>query len=53
MHDVAFVRGSTTQTRTFNYSGNLLTSAANPENGTVYYTYNSYNKVATRIDAKN
>ena len=27
-------------------------SATNPENGTVSYTYNGYNKVATRTDAK-
>jgi RHS repeat-associated protein len=40
------------QTRSFTYSGNNLTSATNPENGTVTYTYNSYNKVATKTDAK-
>ncbi|MBV9399757.1 MAG: RHS repeat-associated core domain-containing protein, partial [Bryobacterales bacterium] len=45
-------RSTDTQTRSFNYSGNLLMSATNPENGTVSYTYNSYNKVATRTDAK-
>jgi RHS repeat-associated protein len=41
-----------TQTRSFTYSGNNLVSATNPENGTVTYTYNSYNKVATKTDAK-
>ena len=50
-------RGSTTQTRTFNYkSGTTLTpflqSATNPENGTVTYTYNSNNLLATKTDAK-
>jgi hypothetical protein len=41
-------RPTGTQTRSFTYSGNYLTSATNPENGTVNYTYNSYYKVATR-----
>jgi RHS repeat-associated protein len=50
--DVNMPRPTGTQTRHFSYSGNLLTSATNPENGTVSYTYNSYNKVATRTDAK-
>ena len=49
---VSMPRGSTTQTRTFTYSGSLLQSATNPENGTVSYTYNSMNKVATKTDAK-
>jgi len=47
---------STAQTRSFAYSGNHLTSATNPENGTVTYTYNTsgngIGKVATRTDAK-
>jgi RHS repeat-associated protein len=44
---------STAQTRSFAYSGNILTSATNPENGTVSYTYNTtYNKVSQRTDAK-
>jgi YD repeat-containing protein len=46
-------RPTGTQTRSFTYSGNYLTSATNPENGTVNYTYNSFYKVATRTDAKN
>ena len=45
-------RTAATQTRNFTYSGNFLTSATNPENGTVHYTYNSYGKVATKFDAK-
>ena len=49
---------TTTQTRTFNYTtsnvvGALLLSATNPENGTVTYTYNANNQVATKVDAKN
>jgi RHS repeat-associated protein len=42
--------GNVTQTRSFSYSGNLLMSATNPENGTVTYSYNSYRKVASRTD---
>ncbi len=49
---VTMPRSTGTQTRSFAYSGNLLMSATNPENGTVSYTYNAYNKVATRTDAK-
>ncbi len=41
-----------TQNRTFNYSGAFLMSATNPENGTVSYTYNSNQKIATKTDAK-
>jgi YD repeat-containing protein len=49
-------RGSNTQTRTFNYItgssvGPNLLSATNPENGTVTYTYNSDNTLATKKDA--
>ncbi len=44
--------GTVTQTRTFNYNGGvLLQSATNPENGTVSYTYNADNTVATKTDA--
>jgi RHS repeat-associated protein len=50
---VSMPRPSGTQARSFTYSGNYLTSATNPENGTVNYTYNNYYKVATRTDAKN
>jgi RHS repeat-associated protein len=49
---VSMTRPTGTQTRTFVYSGNLLMSATNPENGAVSYTFNSYQKVATRTDAK-
>jgi YD repeat-containing protein len=52
---VSMPRPTGTQTRTFNYgspAGALLLSATNPENGTVSYTYNSYNKIATKTDAK-
>ena len=52
---VSMARSTGTQTRTFNYGtppGALLQSATNPENGTVSYTYNSYQKVATKTDAK-
>jgi YD repeat-containing protein len=54
---VSMPRGSNTQTRTFNYnSGTTVTgflqSATNPENGTVTYTYNSKNLLATKTDAK-
>ena len=45
-------RSTGTQTRSWSYTGNLLTSATNPENGTISYTYGSNNKVATRTDAK-
>jgi YD repeat-containing protein len=39
---VGMTRGSTTQTRTFAYNSlGQLTSATNPENGTVTYTYNN------------
>ncbi len=53
---VSMPRGSTTQTRTFNYNSGttvtgLLQSATNPENGTVTYTYN-WNLLGTKTDAK-
>ena len=45
-------RGSNTQTRTFVYNdAGQLTSATNPENGTVTYTYGTNNLVATKTDA--
>ena len=50
---VGMTRSAGSQTRTFSYAGNNLMSTTNPENGTVSYTYNSLNKVATRTDAKN
>ena len=50
---VSMPRGSTTQTRTFVYdSAGRLTSAANPENGTVTYAYNTTNTLASKTDAK-
>jgi YD repeat-containing protein len=50
---VSMPRSSGTQTRTFVYNGaGLLTSAANPENGTVLYYYNGNNKLQYKHDAK-
>jgi RHS repeat-associated protein len=50
---VSMPRPTGTQTRTFNWSApGWLSSATNPENGTVSYTYNSFGKVASRSDAK-
>jgi len=48
-------RGSVTQTRTFNYNltTGWLTSATNPETGTVSYTYNADGSLASKTDAKN
>jgi YD repeat-containing protein len=47
-----------TQTRAFNYlAANTITaylqSATNPENGTVFYTYNADGSLASKTDAKN
>jgi YD repeat-containing protein len=50
LNTVTMTRGTVTQTRTFNYNGSQLVNATNPENGTVTYTYNSYEKVATKVD---
>ena len=45
------VQGS--QTRTFTYSSlSRLTSATNPENGTVSYTYDNNGNLATKTDAR-
>ena len=49
---VSMTRPTGTQTRTFTYVGPYLQSATNPENGTVSYSYNAYNKVSMRTDAK-
>ncbi len=50
---VSMPRGSTTQTRTFVYdSAGRLTSATNPENGTVSYAYNTDNTLQYKQDAK-
>ena len=56
---VSMPRGSQgTQTRTFNYNitgtsvTGFLQSATNPENGTVTYTYDGNNLLASKTDAK-
>ena len=50
---VAMTRGSTTQYRTFVYdNAGRLTSATNPENWLVTYTYNSDNTLQDKHDAK-
>ena len=50
---VSMTRAGTTQTRTFVYdNAGRLTSATNPENGTVSYTYNSDNTLQYKTDAK-
>ena len=50
---VSMPRGSTAQTRSFVYdAAGRLTSATNPENGTVTYTYNSDNTLQYKHDAK-
>jgi len=51
---VSMPRGASTQTRTFNYNANgQLSSATNPENGTVSYVYNSVGHGTSKTDAKN
>jgi len=50
---VTMTRPEGTQTRSFVYTGPDLTSATNPENGSVSYTYNAAHQVTTRTDAKN
>ena len=52
MTEVSMPRGSWTQTRTFVYTGADLTSATNPENGTVTYVYDGSHHVTKRTDAK-
>jgi YD repeat-containing protein len=52
LRTVSMPRGSTTQTRTFTYTGGLLTSATNPENGTVNRYYNGDNTLNYKVDAK-
>jgi len=49
---VSMSRPEGTQTRTFAYTGADLTSATNPENGTVTYTYDNAHHVLTRTDAR-
>ena len=55
LKQVSMPRGSVTQTRTFNYdlATGRLTSAVNPENGTVSYTYNGDGSLASKTDALN
>jgi RHS repeat-associated protein len=48
---VSMTRGNVTQTRTFLYNGSDLVTAANPENGTVTYTYDNSHHVTSRTDA--
>jgi len=48
---VSMTRGNVTQTRTFVYTGSDMTSATNPENGTVTYVYDSSHRVTSRTDA--
>ena len=52
---VQMPRGAVTQYRTFNYdlSTGRLTSATNPENGTVSFTYNPDGTLQHKTDAKN
>ena len=48
----SMTRGTTTQTRTFVYNGaGQLTSATNPESGTVSYAYNTDTTLDTKTDA--
>ena len=49
---VSMPRSNGTQTRTFVYTGADLTSATNPENGTVTYQYDGSHRVTKRTDAK-
>ena len=50
---VTMPRAGATQTRSFVYSdAGLLTSATNPENGTVLYYYNADNTLQYKHDAK-
>jgi RHS repeat-associated protein len=49
---VTMPRSNGTQTRSFQWTGSDMTSATNPENGTVTYTYDGAHRVKTRIDAK-
>jgi RHS repeat-associated protein len=49
---VTMPRAEGTQTRTFSWSGFDLSSATNPENGTVTYQYDSEHRVTQRTDAK-
>ena len=48
---VSMPHSTGTQTRTFAYTGTDLTSATNPENGTVTYQYDGSHHVTKRTDA--
>ena len=49
---VDMTRAGVPQARIFYWTGSDLTSATNPENGTVNYTYDGAHHVLTRTDAK-
>src|SRR5580704_10239190 len=49
---VSMPRSTGTQTRSFQWTGSDMTSATNPENGTVTYTYDGAHRVKSRRDAK-
>jgi YD repeat-containing protein len=49
---VTMPRATGTQTRSFQWTGSDMTSATNPENGTVTYTYDAAHRVLSRTDAK-
>ena len=50
---VSMPRSNGTQTRKFNYTGALMTSTTNPENGTVFNYYNPTDQTLSyKIDAK-
>jgi len=54
MTQVSMPRGGNTQVRSFVYNGQgQMTSATNPETGTVTYAYNSEYLLASKTDAKN
>jgi RHS repeat-associated protein len=46
-------RNGSTQTRTWTYTGALLTQTSFPETGTTTYAYNANNTLLHKIDAKN
>ncbi|HEY2011924.1 MAG TPA: hypothetical protein VGH38_00425, partial [Bryobacteraceae bacterium] len=49
---VNMLRNTDTQARGFGWTGSDLTTATNPENGTVSYTYDGAHHPLTRTDAK-
>ena len=52
LRTVSMPRPTGTQTRAFTYTGALLTSVTNPENGTVTNYYNLDNSLNYKVDAK-